>query len=118
MKSYGQWLVPVFGMLLLSGCASLSPKSVDANTFQQNLSPDAQAKLNSVLNTATDGTPVSWQSDDNDMTYDVTTRSTRVNAQGQPCRDYVLVVKQDYHRTQQTSSEVCRDANGQWQVSY
>ncbi len=100
--------------ILLSGCASMSPKEINPAEFQQNLPSDAQQKFQEVVNTAIDGDAVTWQSDEGDVTYTLTTNDTHVNAQGEPCRDYQFVMDKRYHRDQQTTGEVCRQRDGTW----
>lgn len=90
-------------------------KEVNLAELQQNLPTDMQQKFQEAVNTATDGDAVSWQNDEGNITYTLTTSDTHVNAQGEPCRNYQFIVDQSFHRTQQTTGEICRNRDGQWQ---
>lgn len=106
-------LATISSTIMLSGCSTLV---TPAQTLQQGLPSADQQQLNTVLNTAKDNQPQVWHTDNGDTLYQLTTTNTRVNDQGQPCRDYALLVDRKYHRKQTTTATVCRD-NGQWLVS-
>jgi hypothetical protein len=109
------WLVLSFLSLagLLSGCATTSVQSTSANIVQENLSKQDQAQLNAMMNTANDGESSAWHNTAGNTAFELTTHDTHVNAQGLPCRNYVLVIDRDYHRKITVNALSCRD-NGEW----
>lgn len=117
LRSLSQ-VIPLFILLVLSGCSTLSPKSIAPQNLQENLPASEIAHLNDALNTAIDNQLITWQSEDGDTTYQITTYRTHVNSYGEPCRYYSLLIDREYHRKIETKGMVCRGSTGNWQDKY
>jgi hypothetical protein len=105
--------LPIVFMLLLSGCATMSPKSTTPDGLAKFLSSDDKQAFNLKMNTTKDGVPTVWRSKAGDTGFELTATHTHVNEQGLPCRNYVLIVNPDYQRKHVTTAIACRE-NGDW----
>jgi hypothetical protein len=111
-------LVVIAGIFsMLTGCATLAPKSVAPTLVTQGLSSDEAKQLNLMIDTAKDNQQATWHSDDGKTLYQLMTSNTFVNDQGRPCRSYTLLVAPSYARKQQSTGVACRDDNAQWQFN-
>jgi hypothetical protein len=68
-----------------------------------------QLKLMQLIATSKSNTTESWES------YEFTSQKLYVNAQGQPCRDYLLK-SSGVFTDESVSQTACRDTKGVWQI--
>ena len=102
-------LIALIG-LILSACVSTGIHNNDNSNNINNL--PYQKTLTIMFNTAHDNTVKSWQTHTSD--YRLVTHNTRVNAQGRPCRDFVLDITHGFlTANNHMTGTVCR-YNNHW----
>jgi surface antigen len=104
----------MISLLYLEGCATLPSQNTSSDDFDKVLSQADQKEFDKRMNVSQDGEKVNWRSDDENSSFQLTADNTRVNEKGQACRDYTLLVHQDYHREKTIHATACRD-NGSWE---
>jgi len=103
----------VIFMLNLQSCATLPAQSTSSDDFDKVLTQTDQKEFDKRMNTSNDGETINWRNDDENTSFQLMAKNTHINEKGQACRDYTLLVHQDYHREKTIRATACRD-NGSW----
>ena len=72
-------------------------------------------KVNTVYETAPDNKPVAWVNPNTHKSYTVTPRSTKINANGQPCREAEIASVID-GKAETVVKMACRRPDGTWEL--
>lgn len=101
-------------ILQLSACATLPAKSTSPDDFEKVLSPTDQKEFDKRMNVSKDGETINWRNEEENTSFELKADNTRLNEKAQACRDYVLLIHQDYQREKTLQATACRD-NGSWE---
>ncbi len=111
-------------ILMLTACTSFQgvlqsssqepPRFVDADLAPFMATQD-YVTLEKAITTAAPKQQIQWSGSKIGVKFQFISRRIFVNAAGQGCRDYQLIVQHGFGRRNQFARTVCRDQQGLWQ---